>query len=169
MQPLLTYIFPELLAFRNPEPPNQFNLIPYLSLGNGPLEYGNYLAVPPATPTYIGFDWLRVTMDRMALGGRPETDSSLVPVEHARMKTSYWVEKLVTQDLSNEDSARWQSMTCALFDGRWSGTSEPSLLSIHLPASEKLIIFELATQDDALEVKQVWDVPALAAVALRIT
>ncbi|KAJ7058266.1 hypothetical protein C8F01DRAFT_1027798 [Mycena amicta] len=112
---------------------------------------------------------LSVTMDRMALGGRPESDSSLVPVEHARMKTSYWVEKLVTQDLSNEDSARWQSMTCALFDGRWSGTSEPSLLSIHLPASEKLIIFELAAQDDALEVKHVWDVPALAAVALRIT
>ncbi|KAJ7055665.1 hypothetical protein C8F01DRAFT_1319594 [Mycena amicta] len=142
-----------------------------------PSRYGTN----PLNNHYHGFDWLRphrnsltrndlsVTMDRMALGGCPESDSSLVPVEHARTKTSYWVEKLVTRDLSNEDSARWQSMTCALFDGRGSGTSEPSLLSIHLPASEKPIIFELAAQDDALEVKHVWDVPALAAVALRIT
>ncbi|KAJ7058267.1 hypothetical protein C8F01DRAFT_1150226 [Mycena amicta] len=54
IQPLFTYIFPELLAFGSPEPPNQFDLIPYLSLGNGPLEYGNYLAVPLATPTVVG-------------------------------------------------------------------------------------------------------------------
>lgn len=42
---------------------------------------------------------LSVTMDRMVLGGRLDTDAALAPIEHGRMKAAYWVEKLHSQDI----------------------------------------------------------------------
>ncbi|KAJ7145994.1 hypothetical protein C8R44DRAFT_656035 [Mycena epipterygia] len=54
IQPIFTYVFPELVAFGDPEPVNQFDLFPYLAMGSGPFVYGNYLEVPPATPTTVG-------------------------------------------------------------------------------------------------------------------
>ncbi|KAF7297085.1 hypothetical protein MIND_00941400 [Mycena indigotica] len=54
IQPIFDYIFPELVSFGSPELPNQFDLIPYLSAGGGPLVYGNYLAIPPPTPLVVG-------------------------------------------------------------------------------------------------------------------
>ncbi|KAJ7222482.1 hypothetical protein GGX14DRAFT_428860 [Mycena pura] len=54
IQPIFTYIFPELIDFGNPEPVNEFDLIPYIALGSGPFEFGNFLAAPLATPTIVG-------------------------------------------------------------------------------------------------------------------
>ncbi|KAJ7145993.1 hypothetical protein C8R44DRAFT_5100 [Mycena epipterygia] len=53
-QPVFTYVFPELVAFGDPEPVNQFDLFPYLAMGSGPFEYGNYLELPLPTPTTVG-------------------------------------------------------------------------------------------------------------------
>ncbi|KAJ7145995.1 hypothetical protein C8R44DRAFT_5120 [Mycena epipterygia] len=54
IQPIFTYVFPELVAFGDPEPVNQFDLFPYLAQGSGLFVYGNYLEVPPSTPTTVG-------------------------------------------------------------------------------------------------------------------
>jgi anaphase-promoting complex subunit 1 len=43
---------------------------------------------------------LSVTMDRMVLGGRIDTDANLAPIEHGRMKAAYWMERLYSQDIS---------------------------------------------------------------------
>ena len=43
-----------------------------------------------------------VTMDRMVLGGRMDLDI-LAPIEHGRMKASYWVEQLYTQELDEKE------------------------------------------------------------------
>ena len=43
-----------------------------------------------------------VTMDRMVLGGRMESDI-LVPIEHGRMKASYWVQQLHSQELDEKE------------------------------------------------------------------
>lgn len=43
-----------------------------------------------------------VTMDRMVLGGRVETDLE-IPLEHGRMKAAYWMEKVYTQEISEEE------------------------------------------------------------------
>ena len=46
---------------------------------------------------------LSMTLDRMALGGRLESDITLTPIEHGRMKAAYWMEKLVTHSIGKEE------------------------------------------------------------------
>jgi anaphase-promoting complex subunit 1 len=46
---------------------------------------------------------LSMTLDRMALGGRFESDITLTPIEHGRMKAAYWMEKLVTHSIGKEE------------------------------------------------------------------
>ncbi|KAF8172821.1 hypothetical protein K438DRAFT_1981305 [Mycena galopus ATCC 62051] len=53
-QPIFTFLFPELISFGSQELPNQFDLIPFLAMGSGPLEFGNPLAIPLPTPTIVG-------------------------------------------------------------------------------------------------------------------
>ncbi|KAJ7452243.1 hypothetical protein FB451DRAFT_1145306 [Mycena latifolia] len=53
-QPIFEFIFPELIAFGANEVPNQFDVIPFLALGSGPLEFGNNLAAPLPSPTIVG-------------------------------------------------------------------------------------------------------------------
>ncbi|KAJ7101874.1 hypothetical protein C8R44DRAFT_716280 [Mycena epipterygia] len=54
IQPVFDFIFPELIVFGAQEVPNQFNVIPFLAQGSGPLVFGNPLAAPPAKPTIVG-------------------------------------------------------------------------------------------------------------------
>ena len=42
---------------------------------------------------------LSVTMDRMVLGGRVETDPNLAPIQHGRMRAAHWMEKLYSQEI----------------------------------------------------------------------
>jgi anaphase-promoting complex subunit 1 len=44
---------------------------------------------------------LSITMDRMALGGKSDADGALAPIEHGRMKASYWMERIHSQELSS--------------------------------------------------------------------
>ena len=46
---------------------------------------------------------LSMTLDRMALGGRLESDTILTPIEYGRMKAAYWVESLATHSLGKEE------------------------------------------------------------------
>ncbi|KAJ7468499.1 hypothetical protein FB451DRAFT_374846 [Mycena latifolia] len=54
IQPVFDFVFPELISFGSNEIPNQFDQIPFLAMGSGPLEYGNYLAMPLPTPPIVG-------------------------------------------------------------------------------------------------------------------
>ncbi|KAJ7829491.1 hypothetical protein B0H14DRAFT_2594046 [Mycena olivaceomarginata] len=53
IQPIFKFIFPELITFGANEVPNQFDVIPFLALGSGPLEFGNNLAAPLPSPTIV--------------------------------------------------------------------------------------------------------------------
>lgn len=46
---------------------------------------------------------LSMTLDRMALGGRLESDITLTPIEHGRMKAAYWMEQLITHSIGKEE------------------------------------------------------------------
>jgi len=46
---------------------------------------------------------LSMTLDKMALGGRLESDITLTPIEHGRMKAAYWMESLVTHSIGKEE------------------------------------------------------------------
>ncbi|KAJ7670518.1 hypothetical protein B0H17DRAFT_198484 [Mycena rosella] len=54
VQPIFDFGFPELISFGANEVPLQFDLIPFLTMGSGPLEFGNYLADALPTPTTVG-------------------------------------------------------------------------------------------------------------------
>ncbi|KAJ7484095.1 hypothetical protein B0H11DRAFT_1806991 [Mycena galericulata] len=113
---------------------------------------------------------LSVTMDRMVLGGKPDADGALAPTEHGRMKASYWMEKLHSQELSSADCDGWRGISCSLFDGRWASTAENALLSIHFPATNSLLLYSLYEGTDVnLKIKFLSQLPALGAVSLRMT
>lgn len=42
---------------------------------------------------------LSMTLDRMALGGRLESDIILAPIEHGRMKAAYWMESVHSMEI----------------------------------------------------------------------
>ncbi|KAF5376038.1 hypothetical protein D9615_007761 [Tricholomella constricta] len=113
---------------------------------------------------------LSVTMDRMVLGGRFDGDSSLVPLEHGRMKAAYWMEKIHSQGLSIDDAQSWRSMSVALFDDRWDGTSSRSLMAICLPCSQSSLLFSLTPgEDNTLKAAPVTQFPAISIASLRVT
>lgn len=45
---------------------------------------------------------LSVTMDRMVLGGRADADIE-IPIEHGRMKAAYWMQRVYSQEISEEE------------------------------------------------------------------
>ena len=46
---------------------------------------------------------LSMTLDRITLGGRLESDITLTPIEHGRMKAAYWMESLATHSIGKEE------------------------------------------------------------------
>ncbi|KAJ7115548.1 hypothetical protein C8R43DRAFT_123616 [Mycena crocata] len=114
---------------------------------------------------------LSVTMDRMVLGGKADADSALAPIEHGRMKASYWMERIHCQEITTVDSDGWRRVSCSLYNGQWADSnSSRSILSIHFPASGSLLLLSVsARQDHSIEVKYLSQLPALGAASLRIT
>ncbi|CAK5271046.1 unnamed protein product [Mycena citricolor] len=130
---------------------------------------------------------LSVTMDRMALGAGIKSDFENTlppPSQHGRMKTSYWMEKLYSKELSDIElvlsscttpiltlvrARNWQEITCSQFDRRWDGASYHSLLSVHTPVSGTLLVMRAWEEDDVLKVALLSETAAIAATSLRIT
>lgn len=46
---------------------------------------------------------LSTAVDRMVLGNRMETDASLAPMEHGRMKSAFWMEKLYSFEIADTE------------------------------------------------------------------
>ncbi|KAJ7075630.1 hypothetical protein B0H15DRAFT_866096 [Mycena belliarum] len=178
------------LATRDPHPPPDVPVLPgdmpplsalpgmapalsttatLASLGSGTTSQWSGLARPRRNS--LTRNDLSVTLDRMALGGKTDVDASLAPIEHGRMKASYWMEKVHTQELASVDCDSWRDITCSLFDGRWAGVAQRTLISIHFPASASLLVFEAVhlAQENTLKLKFLSQLPALGAVSLRIT
>ncbi|KAK2466609.1 hypothetical protein APHAL10511_000867 [Amanita phalloides] len=108
-----------------------------------------------------------VVLDRMVLGGRVDPDI-LAPIEHGRMKASYWVERLHSQELNDNDS--WRNISVSLFDSRWDGKSDRTLMGICLPKSQSLLLFSLASDEDRmLKVRSLGERAAVSATSLRAT
>ena len=132
---------------------------------------------------------LSMTLDRMALGGRLESDITLTPIEHGRMKAAYWMESLVSHSVGKEEyvlsfpkslfcskksipysAQSWRSISASIFDARWDGQRIRFLLSICLPASQSLLVFSLSQKEDrTTEVLLRKEMPACAATSLRAT
>jgi len=72
--------------------------------------------------------------------------------------------------LSLPRASNWQKITAALFDQRFDGSAERSLLAICLPTSEKLTILSLIRcEDRTIKVAAIGERSAISAVSLRVT
>ncbi|KAL0952347.1 hypothetical protein HGRIS_006627 [Hohenbuehelia grisea] len=92
-----------------------------------------------------------MTMERMEMGaGRMDLDPSLAPIQHGRMTAAYWMERIHSREVPAGDANSWQNVSVALFDHRWDGIKERSLLAITFPVSQTTLIFSLASGDDQL-------------------
>jgi anaphase-promoting complex subunit 1 len=71
---------------------------------------------------------------------------------------------------SRFSAAFWRNASVALFDDRWEGTCERSLLAICLPQSQSLTIFSLRpNEENILQAISLYQYSAISATSLRIT
>ncbi|KAF9038341.1 hypothetical protein BDZ89DRAFT_1010783 [Hymenopellis radicata] len=107
------------------------------------------------------------SLDRMKM----DDDTSYLPVEHGRMKTAYWAEKLHSMEIPQEDADSWQSLAVSMFDYRWDGKEERCLLTVTLPHQSCTLLFCVATNpaDMSLQLSQRRSLPVRSTVALIAT
>ncbi|KAF9238387.1 hypothetical protein BU15DRAFT_88428 [Melanogaster broomeanus] len=113
---------------------------PHALHGSSPVHQ----AGPRSSPSR--FD-LSFTLDRMALGGDGEMEMFTTPVEHGRMKASFWVQKLATHPLASMSQQSSQHISAALFDQRFDGIREHTLLAVCVPDSSTTVF--LLTVEEA--------------------
>jgi anaphase-promoting complex subunit 1 len=155
------------------------------SLIHGTSQPSQFPGISKARRNSLTRNDLSMTMDRMLLGGRSENDTILVPIEHGRMKSAYWMEKLHSQHLSDieyvlvayhvfvqsnqfNSALSFRNVAVALFDHRFAGTKTRSLVAICFPASNTLSIFSLFYEDKA-KLVPVMQTTAISIAALRVT
>ncbi|KAK7027346.1 Anaphase-promoting complex subunit 1 [Paramarasmius palmivorus] len=112
---------------------------------------------------------LSVTMDRMALVNRG-VDEALMSTNFGRMKTALWMEQLLVTELDASDIQIYRSISVSLFDHRWDGEHDRSLLAICLPYSQVVKIYTLSQGDDKrAKLLPLTEVPGLSVSALKAT
>ncbi|KAG7092158.1 hypothetical protein E1B28_008527 [Marasmius oreades] len=112
---------------------------------------------------------LSVTMDRMALVNRGIDDVLTAP-NNLRMRTAIWAEQLYVTELEPSDMQSYMSISVSIFDHRWDGERERSLLAICFPSTQILKIFTLHHgEDKRIQLMSLTQLPAISCTALRAT
>ncbi|KAG2076443.1 hypothetical protein BDR04DRAFT_1148887 [Suillus decipiens] len=112
---------------------------------------------------------LSLTMDRMALGGQRDPEVLITPVEHGRMKASYWAQQLTTHNLGGRQLPT-RDISVALFDQRFDGKVHHSLLAVCLPEVQ-VIVFMITIEEDkkSFVVESLGTLEAVAIASIRAT
>ncbi|KAF9073847.1 hypothetical protein BDP27DRAFT_1215348 [Rhodocollybia butyracea] len=113
---------------------------------------------------------LSVTMNRMILGSRGDMDV-LTPMEHGRMKTTLWMDKLIEIELDDQgDVEDPGGIMFSLFDHRKIDKLERSLLAVCLPSKQTVMVYQLAPNaENQIEITTVKQIPAVASAIFRGT
>ncbi|KAA1474069.1 hypothetical protein DENSPDRAFT_803509 [Dentipellis sp. KUC8613] len=121
---------------------------------------------PKPRRTSLGRHDLSSTLDRMALGGRVEADSSLGPTDPTKMRASYWMSRLYTFEMPKEK----HRVNVAMFDQRFDGHKHPALLAICFCRNQKLIVLTISQNaDKTLSVTPKAELCAISCCALNVT
>ncbi|KAG2152809.1 hypothetical protein DEU56DRAFT_977198 [Suillus clintonianus] len=112
---------------------------------------------------------LSLTMDRMALGGQKDAEVLITPVEHGRMKASYWAQQLTTHRLGGRQLSS-RDISVALFDQRCDDKAHHSLLAVCLPEA-KVIVFTITFEEGkkSFVVETLGTLEAVAIAPIRAT
>ncbi|KAJ8074862.1 Anaphase-promoting complex subunit 1 [Marasmius tenuissimus] len=113
---------------------------------------------------------LSVTMDRMALVNRG-IDDALTDPNNLRMRTAIWAEQLYVTELEASDMKSYLSISVSLFDHRWDGKQDRSLLAICFPATQIMKVFTLSRGEEVkrLSLEPLTQIPAISVTSLRAT
>ncbi|KAI0299010.1 hypothetical protein B0F90DRAFT_1818336 [Multifurca ochricompacta] len=116
-------------------------------------------------------EWDRLTADlnRMARGGRMEGDMPLSPADYTRMRSTHWITRLHTLDLTENDSADWTRIGISVFDQRFDGQVDQALLGVCRPASGTVTILSVTkSSDKTVQVIQIGEHPGVSIASMRI-
>ncbi|KAI9571862.1 anaphase promoting complex subunit 1 [Boletus coccyginus] len=96
------------------------------------LSIWRYVYQPCRRTSLSRFD-LSFNLDRMALGSDGEAEALTIAMEHGRMKTSFWAQRLITHPYSGVLQGSSSQVSAALFDQRFDGVRDHTLLAICMP------------------------------------
>ena len=133
-------------------------------------------------------DRLSVDVHRMVLGGRTEPDVAMGPTDYTRMRSTHWITRLYTMDLTENEYVSqsllqhhsnryltprslidWQKISVSVFDQRFDGQVDRSLLGVCRPVSETLTILSITKSENrTLCVTQVGEHPAVSVAPMLI-
>ncbi|KAI9455415.1 hypothetical protein F5148DRAFT_1288260 [Russula earlei] len=106
---------------------------------------------------------------RMILGGRTEPDLALASADYTRMRSTHWITRLYTIDLTENDTTDLSRIGISLFDQRFDGQVERALLGVCRPASGIVSILSITrSSNQTLQVTQVGEHPAVSIASMRI-
>ncbi|KAI0688498.1 hypothetical protein BC835DRAFT_1284508 [Cytidiella melzeri] len=117
----------------------------------------------------IGRPDLPFSLDKPGCGSVVDPSPHIDPVENARMRPAYCVDKLYSAKVSQEDCELWRDITFGIFDRRWDGLHEWTRFALCLPASGVLTIIPLLkTKEKRVVTDAVVQIPAISAASLKI-
>ncbi|KZT67155.1 hypothetical protein DAEQUDRAFT_713848 [Daedalea quercina L-15889] len=93
----------------------------------------------------LGRHDLTQTLDRMALGGGGG-GKGIESVDASKMQAAFWMERLASTDIPQEDTQATRGITCALFDQRFDGRESRSMLAICLVTTRTLLIYKIVRE-----------------------
>ncbi|EIN05861.1 hypothetical protein PUNSTDRAFT_106906 [Punctularia strigosozonata HHB-11173 SS5] len=107
-----------------------------------------------------------ITMEALMAMAENDKQKDSEPIVQA----SFWVQKLYETDVTEHDARSWYRIQVTIFDSRWDGSFESSLIAICLPATEDLRTFSLVRQEDkSFLVSPFRNFKARAAVSVKAT
>src|SRR6267154_2558367 len=125
----------------------------------------------------------------MVLGGRTEPDVALGPADYTRMRSTHWITRLYTMNLTEDEYVvqnlitpplltghftlrsltDWQKISVSVLDQRFDGQVDRALMGICRPASETVTILSITKSSNrTLCVTQVGEHPAVSVASMRI-
>ncbi|EPQ55810.1 hypothetical protein GLOTRDRAFT_138586 [Gloeophyllum trabeum ATCC 11539] len=102
---------------------------------------------PPVVAKMEDEEWKKKVLDR-ALSSGPRADYDAIPPMHGRGTTPYWAEKLYMEHIPGSTELNWSNVTVSIFDQRFDGRCERSLVAICIPDTEDVLIFSLTKVHD---------------------
>ncbi|PCH43928.1 hypothetical protein WOLCODRAFT_104419 [Wolfiporia cocos MD-104 SS10] len=107
--------------------------------------------------------------ERLMASTKLESDIMIDPVDSGRMQAAYWMERLCSEKISDEDAAALQSISVGLFDQRWDGRENRSLLGVCLIATRSLLIYRIVKHADVMTARPEARTNAVCVASIRAT
>ncbi|KAI0087606.1 hypothetical protein BDY19DRAFT_1058080 [Irpex rosettiformis] len=112
---------------------------------------------------------LPFNIDKAGFSSTKETSSFIDPIENARMRPAYCVDKLYSTTLSKKDCDSWWDITFGIYDRRWDGEKERTQFALCLPWTSKATIIPLTkTKEKRVVAEAPVQVIAVSVAAMKI-